>query len=289
MKKYQETVELEMAMKKAEKEKKALNEIAVVNKSKIDEATRNQAREYMKKQREKRKLETKKEVDSSFVIKQRLDELRKTTRNVISKKSKVKGLKISPPNEYYSMNNKNMKEIKVLRLKPMIGRKESPVRDEGKIEEEKIVKESEAFQESSPEKLSSPEKKAPNPVKKPVKFFREKPSIKEKSSTKENLKPREESLKLKVPNVKLSMSTINRTEIGHQNYLKPQIPFWLQDTAVQPYPYNFIWAVRKKLEAYTSADAAKKLASQKTQALMNFETPKVKQNHKKSRKFPQQN
>lgn len=62
LKKYEETVELEMKMRKAEKDRKALNapaaEPTVHKSTAIDEAMRNKVREYMEKQREKRKLET---------------------------------------------------------------------------------------------------------------------------------------------------------------------------------------------------------------------------------------
>lgn len=34
-------------------------------------------------------------------------------------------------------------------------------------------------------------------------------------------------------------------------HVKEEIPFWLRPTPVQPYPYNFIMAVRKKLESIT--------------------------------------
>lgn len=39
---------------------------------------------------------------------------------------------------------------------------------------------------------------------------------------------------------------------NENNLVKPkEIPFWLRPTPVQPYPYNFIMAVRKKLESIT--------------------------------------
>ena len=303
MKKYQETVELEMKTLRTGREKKALNEPQqqkVTNAAEsgghkstaIDEATRHEAREYMKKQREKRKLDVKKEVDKSFVIQQRLDELRKTTRNVIAKKPKPKKnpIKVSPPIEYFSMNNRHMKEIKILKLKPM------SVKKIPKVEETKVkaleISEEKTYEESSPEKSPSPVKKSsifernlvkrvlePKLVNQGKKILQlqnrvvpKKPEALQHSrpASKENQKPREENLKLRVPDVKLSMSAINRTEIGQRNFLPTdQIPFWLQDTAIQPYPYNFIWAVRKKLEAYNSAEEAK----QKTKKMTNFETP----------------
>lgn len=319
MKKNQETVELEMKTLRTGREKKALNEpqqqkVSTVAESSghkstaIDEATRHEAREYMKKQREKRKLEVKKEVDKSFVIQQRLDELRKTTRNVISKKPKPKKnpIKVSPPLEYYSMNNRHMKEIKILKLKPMSAKKSPKVVEETKAKQLEISAEK-TFEESSPEKPPSPVKKSSffekNLVKKVLepkllnqgkkilqlqnRVVHKKPEVFQHSrhSSKENQKPSEENLKLRVPDVKLSMSAINRTEIGQRNFLPTdQIPFWLQDTSIQPYPYNFIWAVRKKLEAYNSAEEAK----QKSKVTTNFETPHARKpmRGKKSRRFP---
>ena len=172
MKKYQETVELEMKTLRTGREKKALNEaqqqkVTSVAESSghkstaIDEATRQEAREYMKKQREKRKLEVKKEVDKSFVIQQRLDELRKTTRNVIAKKPKPKKnpIKVSPALEYYSMNNRHMKEIKILKLKPMSAKKSPKVVEETVVKPLEISTEK-TFEESSPEKPPSPVKKS---------------------------------------------------------------------------------------------------------------------------------
>jgi hypothetical protein len=94
-----------------------------IHKSKLDETARNEAREFMKKQREKRKMDVKKEVDKSFIIKQRLEELKKSTKDAVIKniKKSKNSIKKSPPKDdsYYSMFNMNMKEVKELRLKPM--------------------------------------------------------------------------------------------------------------------------------------------------------------------------
>lgn len=263
--KYQQTAELEMKTRKAERERKALNqqqqhaavESSLHKSAAMDEASRNEAREYMKKQREKRKLETKKEVDTSFVIKQRLDELQKTTRNVIAKKPKqVKSRPMSPPKDLYSLSNIHTKEIKVLRLKKM------PERLSVEQAKEKLEVDVEALK--LPEKTLSPIKKPASPVRKPSsplqivnRQLRYKPEVSTRpSSAKENKKPLDD-LKLKVPDVKLSMTTFNRTEVLPAFLQQSKVPFWLQNTAVQPYPYNFIWAVRKKLEAFTSAMEAK--------------------------------
>ena len=333
VKKYQQTAELEKKTQKAEKEKKTLNKQAHASGAEnsahksnaMDEAARSEAREYMKKQREKRKLETKKEVDKSFVIKQRLDELRKTTRNVISNKpKKIKSqMKISPPKEFYSLNNLHMKEIKVLKLKPKsAGSHKSAAIDAMTSSVPNDVNIVETFDKkklsftrhspkelTSPVKIVSPVKKPETPVKKltspqkkpssPLKLMNKqhltKPDIPQRSrpsSSKENKKP-EDDLKLKIPDVKLSLSALNRTEFTSQPYQsalhQQKVPFWLENTAIQPYPYNFIWAVRKKLEAYTSAEETKQKSREKSQMVENLETPHLKLNKQviKGRKFPE--
>lgn len=323
VKKYQQTVELEKKTRKVEKEKETLNKPAHASGAEnsahksnaMDEAARKEAREFMKKQREKRKLETKKEVDKSFVIKQRLDELRKTTSNVISKKPmKSKSpMKISPPKEFYSLNNLHMKEIKVLKLKPLsAGSHKSAAIDtmtptkfnEARIDETfdtiklPFTRHS-PIKTASPVKTVSPVKKPATPDKKPASPLQllnyqrlSKPDVTQRSrptSSKENKKP-DDDFKLRVPDVKLTMSTLNRTELVPSSYQPAQkIPFWLQNTAIQPYPYNFIWAVRKKLEAYTSAEEARQKAREKSQAVKNFETPHLKHNNqvKKGRRLPE--
>lgn len=325
IKQHQQTAELEKESRKTEKERKTLSrqqpvtEVAPKHKSStMDEATRRDAREYMKKQREKRKLEEKKEVDNTFIIKQRLNELRKTTRNVIVKKP-TKGqspVKILPTTDYYSMNYLHMKEIKVLRLKPMPVQNvahESLNNNEVKALENSDVKNVQETSKPTSKpvtpvkkpllKAASPVKKPASPVKKPASPLqtqnRQIPGRQEivqnstrPSSSKENKKPHDD-FKLKVPDVKLSMSNLNKTEVvtsAHQSFSQPQqkVPFWLQNSAVQPYPYNFIWAVRKKLEAYTSADELKRKALEKSQALTNYATPHVRNVNrmKKGRKLP---
>lgn len=337
MKKYQQTLELEKKTQKAETKTMIVQQHAAVaegtghKSTAMDEAARKEAREYMKRQREKRKLETKKmkEVDKSFVIKQRLDELRKTTKTVIVKKAKKEKiqLKISPPKEFYSVNNLHMKEIKVLKLKPTIfdgnytlGSVEK-LDDTGmRIEEILKLEAPPAARNSinamisstnlvnpllkSPVKATSPAKKPLSPIKKPVtplhlqnyqNFIKSDNAQKSRqSSSKENKKP-EDNLKLKVPDTKLSFSILKRTELipqAHETFTvpKPQVPFWLQNSAVQPYPYNFIWAVRKKLEAYTSAEEAKRVLFERTQGLESLETPQLqlKKTNRitKARNFP---
>ena len=259
------------------------------NKTVMDEATRKEARDFMKKQREKRKLEIKKEVDESYVIKQRLDELRKTTKIVITKKpKKTVQLKISPPRDF-SFSDFKMKEIKVLKLKPLTGKgKINPVAKSSKVEPvAEIVRSS--FEMSPgkniPEVMKTPQKSV-SPMKKPksplqlqnqtsVRLMSQRPS--RPSSSKENKKPLDD-MKLKVPDVKLSMSMLNKTELMPSSYPPTKIPFWLQNSGVQPYPYNFIWAVRKKLEAYTTADEAKR--ANKSHGAMNMETPRLRKFNK---------
>jgi hypothetical protein len=318
-KKYQQTDELEMKMRKAEREKKALNAphpsvVAVESprhnhKSQaMDEASRREAREFMKKQREKRKSEKEKEVDKSCIIRQRLDELRKTTRNVITKKPKKNKsqVKISPPRELFSIHN-HVKEIKVLRLKPMSAKIRLPETtavsaedaDVGALIENDIspVK-AEQVKPKSPAKVAMPTRKPISPVRRPSPLQVQNHTLSLRpasalhssrpSSSKENKKPHED-LKLKVPDVKLSMSAVSKTELlPPTSFIRPKVPFWLQNSALQPYPYNFIWAVRKKLEAYTSAEEKKQTFRRKVDSRMNLETPQVRNVNKmkKGRKLP---
>lgn len=300
----------------------------------MDEAARKEAREFMRRQREKRKLETtKKEVDKSFVIKQRLDELRKTTRNVITMKSKKNKspIKISPPRDF-TFNYRDSKEIKVLKLKPLSGKSTkippprsppqsmpgpvSPTKESFEISPEKHEATQSPLWPSSPVKKqpttfikqSSPAKKAwggpiikpSSPIKRPkaplqlqnqVSAARSQISLKpaRPASSKENQKPLDD-MKLKVPDVKLSMSLLNKTELApsaYQSFVQPnsKVPFWLQNSGVQPYPYNFIWAVRKKLEAHTNAVEAMKA---KTRNQTTMETPHLRQQRhaRRGRKLP---
>lgn len=366
-KRHQGTVELERKTQRVEREKKALSphqqQKAVVenanNKSTaMDDAARIEAREFMKRQREKRKLETKREVDKSFVIRQRLDELRKTTINVIAKKPKRKTSPkpLSPPKDFYSLSSLHMQEVKDLKLKPMSAKSEvksqrsqvahfgssfvvlddlniSLVRDAQEVLQSVKMPQS-PMKIGSPRKTSassvrkpmspinkpqSPVRKPQSPVKKPMNPITPISPIKaasagNKSSTplqlqnyqhptrpetsqkpsrpssKENQKPYDD-LKLKVPDVKLTMSAVNRTEVGTSSFhdflqLQPKVPFWLQNTAVQPYPYNFIWAVRKKLDAYMTAEEKKQRAAVEKARLLT-ETPQIKRSSRvKGRKLP---
>lgn len=308
-------------MRKAEKEKKALNASHSSNaaaessahnhkSTALDEAARREAREFMKKQREKRKLEKEKDVDKSFIIRQRLDELRKTTRNVITKKAKKNKsqIKISPPRDLFSIHN-HMKEIKVLKLKPMSAKIRLPETTAVPIEDSAVGEMIDS--QISPVKCEQAKPKSPaktaNPIRKPMSPLQRRPSPLQiqnhtlslkpasapqstrPSSSKENKKPHFD-LNLKVPDVKLSMSGVNKAELlPATTFIQPKVPFWLQNTAVQPYPYNFIWAVRKKLEAYTSAEEKKQKYQQKFHTRMNLETPQVRNvsKMKKGRKLPE--
>lgn len=278
----------------------------------MNEAERVEAREFMKQQREKRKLTTKKEVDSTFVIKQRLDELRKTTQKVITKPKKHNPLPVSPVKNFYSVHSSRIKEIKVLRLKPTSA-KSQPLKNDSPAKNT----EEEAFRAISPlkkpDKVShlqylSPQKRlSSSPTKTSVNQKIEtslqprnfesllKPEMNQHSeamrkqnkepSSKENRKPLD--IKLKVPDVKLSMTSLNRTNVPPAVHHHHKIPLWLQNTNIQPYPYNFIFAVRKKLEAYTSAVDAKQAREQNR---TDFKTPHLKRNGraKQGRNFMQE-
>lgn len=300
----------------------------------MDEAARQEAREFMRRQREKRKLETaKKEVDKSFVIKQRLDELRKTTRNVFTaKSSKNKSqIKIYPPRDF-TFNYRDMKEIKVLKLKPLSGKSSkipeprspqpmhdpvSPTKESFGASPEKHEATQSPRLPSSPVKKpslttiikpSSPRKAWGGPVIKPSSPIKQpkggplqlqnqvaarspislKPA--RPASSKENQKPLDD-MKLKVPDVKLSISKLNQSELApsaYQSFVQPNstVPFWLQNSGVQPYPYNFIWAVRKKLEAHTNAVEAAKAKTRYVPAVN--ETPHLRKQRsaRKGRKLP---
>lgn len=341
IKKYQQSGELERKVRRVDnKEKKAmasLNPTVESSSSKpplLDEAARKEAREFMRRQREKRKLETtKKEVDKSFVIKQRLDELRKTTRNVITMKTSKKNksqIKISPPRDFTSFNYRDMKEIKVLKLKPLskkstkIPPPRSPPMPDPVLKESFEISPEKHETTQSPLLTPSPVKKLPpstafikqsspakkawggpiikpsSPIKKPkaplqlqnqVPAARSQISLKpaRPASSKENQKPLDD-MKLKVPDVKLSMSVLNKTELGtsaYQSFVQPNstVPFWLQNSGVQPYPYNFIWAVRKKLEAHTNAMEAMK-AKTRNQTVMETPHLRKQRNTRKGRKLP---
>lgn len=62
----------------------------------------------------------------------------------------------------------------------------------------------------------------------------------------------EDEIKLSVPEITLQSSTLHHTTTSHDaREAKSNVPYWLKQTYVQPHPYNFIMAVRKKLEAVT--------------------------------------
>lgn len=240
----------------------------VVHKSKMDEGTRREARNFMKKQREKRKMEVKKEADKSFVIKQRLEELRQHTKDVLAKKKTKSPVRSAPPpvgSSYYSLSNHKMREIKELKLKPMKKPHADDVPEEINNKIESNIPKSPVKQPQvsvSPVKLS------------PVPFTRQsstRPSSSNKKSDNNN------DLRLTVPDVKLSMvnkQVLNRSDVA---VTANTIPSWLQTSIIQPYPYNFIWAVRKKLEAFTSEKNVK------THMQHDFETPQIKRNKKSAK------
>lgn len=313
-------IELERVnIPKAVIEKKTLNlqqqkqappvQSPVVNKSKMDEGVRSEARKFMKKQREKRKMEVKKEIDKSFVIKQRLEELRQHTKDALVKKpeNKKSPLKPSPPldfnSSYYSLSNNKMKEIKVLRLKPMSANDDMKPEDETEIPVESNtninIPNSPCKQPLPKSQASvSPMKLSPNPQTSPIRLEVKRQSSQPStrpSSAKENKKSdNNDELRLIVPDVKLSMvntstkQILNRSDIStvhNQTFVKPlsnNIPIWLQNSIVQPYPYNFIWAVRKKLEAFTTQQ---KNASTKNKQNTHYdlETPQIKKNKKSTK------
>ena len=78
---------------------------------------------------------------------------------------------------------------------------------------------------------------------------------------------------------------LNRSDIStvhNQTFVKPlsnNIPIWLQNSVVQPYPYNFIWAVRKKLEAFTTQQKNDSTKN-KQYTHCDLETPQIKKNKK---------
>lgn len=307
--KSEQNIELERKTRKSKAEKKALNnnqQSATATESPrhkstaMDETDRIEAREFMKRQREKRKLTTKKETDKTFVIKQRLEELRKTTKNVIAnpKKPTSQAVKFSPK-DFYSVNSIHMKEIKVLKLKPQSSAKSQASLTKLEMPVEKITEDQrpvaispvkKATGISSPFLQLSPRKPSASPLKVPVlkvnKANLQALSIPEnvhqlriadvsrnqtrQSSSKENKNPLD--IKLKVPDVKLSMSSLNRIELPPTAF-QQKLPMWLQNSAIQPYPYNFIFAVRKKLEAYASANETKPIVQQKIKAKSSFDTP----------------
>jgi methyl-accepting chemotaxis protein len=246
-------------------------------------------------------------VDKSYIIRQRLDELRKTTRNVITKKPKKNKsqVKISPPGKLFSIHN-HVKEIKVLRLKPMSAKIRLPETTAVPTEDSAVGAliandispvRCEQVNPKSPAKAANPLRKPISPLRRPSPLQVQNHTLSLRaasgmqssrpSSSKENKKPHEE-LKLKVPDVKLSMTAVNQTELLPPSFIQSKVPFWLQNSALQPYPYNFIWAVRKKLEAYTSAEEKKQAYQKKIDSRIYLETPQVRNLNKmkKGRKLP---
>jgi hypothetical protein len=73
----------------------------------------------------------------------------------------------------------------------------------------------------------------------------------------------DKDLDLKIPNVKLQSPALEQhSKSTNQNQTfdqqrRPNVPYWLQQTSMQPYPYNFITAVRKKLQAIVNAENKK--------------------------------
>lgn len=256
------------------------------HKSKLSEEEKREARQFMKKQREKRKMEAKKDVDKSFVIKQRLDELRMASKNAVLKKPPQK-VAISPirqSDDYYSMENYKMKEIKVLKLKPV----SSPLVENLSANQEVIMMSS---KQASPVKkpitqpTTTTKKSSISPI--PLQpqnqlFQAQKHDSSRAASAKENKRPLIDDLKLKVPDIKLNLTSNNSALFNKTDILPsstaPAIPYFLQNV-YQPYPHNFIWAVRMKLEAFTKEHEQKVV----------LETPQRKNSFKKpikGRKIP---
>lgn len=272
------------------------------HKSKMDENARREAREFMKKQREKRKMEVKKDVDKSFVIKQRLEELRQSTKNAVMRKTPSKSKSpvnklVSPMKDsnYYSMENNKMKEIKFLRLKPIsksaeINSKEDCI--ESPIKLESVVKKSipASRKPSTPttKKLEEPPKLSKAPLQVQNTHQISKPKLSHSISSKENRKPLIDDLKLNVPDLKLDLtSNISKTLIDTDimsktninNYSVTTIPYFLQNIH-QPYPHNFIWAVRKKLEAFVQQQQQQKPAIYRSYPQGSYETPQLKKSRR---------
>lgn len=283
--------------------------------SMANEAVRREAREFMKKQKEKRKQldETKKEEDKSFIIKQRLAQLKITTRNVIVNANKAPLSKQPNAGANETANSHDVsplprhkkyptyREIHTLKLKPMSRKIQSSSsttevmnkshdepdddRDTPPEVEEVLQKKTqcgtareESEMEVNPKQASasaasfpaSPVKKAhttqPQSLKKLVSPLQlqnhqlhgtttTKPDVvAQRASVNANRKASLD-LKLKIPDVKLNITPLARQEIIPN---KMKTPAWLQSSFHQPYPYNFIFAVKKKLEAYISAEELKK-------------------------------
>lgn len=266
------------------------------HKSKMSEEEKRETREFMKKQREKRKMEVKKDVDKSFVIKQRLEELRKTTKNAVIKKTTPRKSKspprvsLSPMKEmnYYSMDNNKMKVITKLKLKPIEASKATTPR----VEDGNLTQDQEMlFKPAS----SSPVKKPITPSTKPISpkaspiplhpqnqqlqkhdFSHRQQQNHRPASSKENKKPAvgvmNEDLKLKIPDIKLNFTANKSMDILSSATTKSDsIPFFLRNIH-QPNPHNFIWAVRKKLEAFVHSQEDKSYGKN------SLQTPQIRRN-----------
>lgn len=313
--------------------------------SMVNEAVRKEAREFMKKQKERRKQlddETKKEEDKSFIIKQRLAQLKITTRNVIANANKVP---LSKPvragadeieNSHEVSRQKKYttyREIHTLKLKPMSRKSQSSSNeimnkshdkpnnsdsdDDHKDTPPPEVKEilqlqktqcgilrEESEMEVNPKQASPSAATFPaSPVKKTLTLQKSlkklvsplqlqnhqlhattKLDIAQHETTTtvngDNKKSSIDDMKLKIPDVKLNITPLTRQEIVPSHY-KMKTPAWLQSSFTHPYPYNFIFAVKKKLEAYISnEELCKRKIAKKQQAKVQrtATTRKKKQN-----------
>lgn len=226
------------------------------------------AREFMKKQKERRKTEGKENATGcdKDVIKQRLEELRKNTRNIVNRnvaKSKSAG---NTPKKEQKIEKPVVPQktfVQVFDVKPKVQKNEPEVRKSTGI----LKKPNEESKKSSPSFYGTP-------------------------ITENRLKVDASSM---VSNESLNPSRFDLYErsggtfpLKHK-YTKPSIetlPFWLKHSTVRPYPYNFIWAVRKKLEALAAetelqkqqeGQKQKKVQIQHRQEVKIIETPKTTQ------------
>lgn len=261
--------------------------------SAMDEAVRREAREFMKKQKEKRKLETKKEEDDkSFIIKQRLEKLKITTRNVIAK---VNACENGNSHELSATRRPKLREIRTLKLKPMRNNIQSSIPSQmGKPHDNnneaaavRETKEKESEMEVNPKQASvtqfpaspvkkthhQPNKKLVSPLQLQNHQLRLTKHDVAQQTTLENVKSIE-NMKLKIPDVKLNITALSRHDIVPSHF-KKKTPAWLQSSFTYPYPYNFIFAVKKKLEAYVSANEKKQLATTKKSHPTNKKKKKI--------------
>lgn len=302
----------------------------------VNEAVRKEAREFMKKQKEKRKQldETKKEEEyKSFIIKQRLAQLKITTRNVIASANKAPLSKQQQANagdtadeignsHEVSRHKKypTYREIHTLKLKPMSKKIQSSSNEMANkshdgpsnvdddhngtrtpdVEEVSLalhrqktqcdIAREESEMEVNPKQASASAISFPaSPVKKPhtqpqslkklvsplqlqnhqlhaTTTKRDVAQQHQRTAANANKKPSIDDLKLKIPDVKLNITPLTRQEIVPSvEYARKKTPAWLQSSFTQPYPYNFIFAVKKKLEAYISKEELKKIKVAKKQ------------------------